>query len=186
MHSTQNTDLGPLFTATGADAPRADLPFVERHAITAVVYNQHTNTYLGLQWKDINWETFVTGGVEDGQTPEQAARTEILEETGYSNLRLICELPRYQAKFFHGPKQVNRHAFFDCFLFELVTEEQNQIAPDELQKHTCVWLTPEAMRHFRLPEGHRYIANIAFAHIQQLPGNNMPPDTNAAHGIINA
>ncbi len=147
----------PLFVASGADAPRADLPFVERQAITALVRNPKNNTYLALRWKEVVWETFLTGGVEEGQTPEQAARAEVQEESGYMHLRLVCELPKYHAQFFHAPKGVNRFAHFTSFLFELEDDIKIDIAPEEAQKHECVWLAPHELGDFNLPEGHRFL-----------------------------
>lgn len=145
------------FVETGKDAPRPDLPYKERDAATAVVRNPKDGTYLGLRWKKIDWETFITGGIEEGQTAEEAARAEVREEAGYSNLRLVCELPRYDAKFFHGPKEVNRHARFQCFLFELSGNTSLPLAEDELAKHEPVWLSDTELENFRLPEGHRYL-----------------------------
>jgi len=147
----------PLFVGHGADAPRSDQPFVEREAITALVRNQRTGKILGLRWKAVNWETFVTGGIEDGQTPEEAARAEVLEETGYKNLRLVQKLPRFHSKFYHAPKRVNRFAHFHSFLFELENEDCEQISIDELKKHECVWLDEHELIQFRLPEGHRFL-----------------------------
>jgi len=151
------------FVDTGADAPRPGLPFKERHAITALVRDSKTGHYLGLRWKAIAWETFITGGIEDGQTPEEAARAEVLEEAGYANLRLVCELPSYVAKFYHGPKNVNRHAHFQCFLFEVTGEADQKPAPEELKKHEPVWLSGEELKGFELPEGHRYLADYVAA-----------------------
>jgi len=147
----------PLFVAEGNDTPRDELPFVERQAITAIVFDPKTNKYLGLKWKQVDWDTFITGGVEDGQTPEQAARAEVLEETGYKNLRLVLELPRFHSKFYHHPKGVNRFAHFHSFLFELENDEREQISPEEQEKHECVWLDETELKKFRLPEGHRFL-----------------------------
>ncbi|MDB5189859.1 MAG: leuS [Parcubacteria group bacterium] len=147
----------PLFVDTGMNAVRTDLPFVERDAITAIVRDPQTDKYLGLKWKQVDWDTFITGGIEEGQTPEEAARTEILEETGYKNLRLVKELPRYDSQFFHHPKGVNRYAHFRCFLFELVDTEQEETSADEKEKHDPVWMTREELESFRLPEGHRFL-----------------------------
>ena len=152
----------PLFVDTTDNAVRPDLPFVERQAITALVRNPRTDEFLGLRWKDgSGWQTLITGGIEDGQTAEQAARAEIHEETGYMNLRLVCELPRYDSKFFHHGKQVNRFAHFQCFYFELDDEERDPISQGEQEKHESVWLTREALEKFHLPEGHRFVINSA-------------------------
>ena len=150
-------DNEPLFIDGGADAPREGLPFIERAAITALVRDPVSGKYLGLRWKKVDWETFITGGVEEGQTPEEAAHAEIHEESGYKNLRLIKELPRYHAKFYHAPKGVNRFAHFHCFLFELENSEQETLATEEAEKHECVWLDPVELEEFRLPEGHRFL-----------------------------
>ena len=147
------------FNETGEGAPRPELPFKERDAITAVVRNPENGTYLGLRWKKIDWQTFITGGIEEGQTAEEAARAEVLEEAGYGELSLVCELPRYDAKFFHGPKNVNRHARFQCFLFESSNDEARTLSEEELAKHEPVWLSKEDLEQFNLPEGHRYLLN---------------------------
>ncbi len=149
----------PLFIARGTDAPRNDLPFIEREAITAIVYNPKTDKYLGLRWKQVDWETFITGGVEKEQTLEEAARSEVREESGYKKLRLISELPKHHSKFYHAPKKVNRFAHFHSFLFELENEEREQISLKERKKHECVWLNKKELKEFKLPEGHRFLLN---------------------------
>jgi len=146
------------FNDIGKNAPRPNLPFEDRDAITAVVRNSN-NEYLGLQYVQIDWETFVTGGIETGQTPEGAARSEVYEETGYFNLRLISELPRYDAMFYHGLKKLNRHAHFQCFLFEISETAPDTPSEEERARHEPVWLDAEKLKTFRLPEGHRYLIN---------------------------
>jgi 8-oxo-dGTP pyrophosphatase MutT (NUDIX family) len=49
----------------------------------------------------------ITGGVENGQTPVEAALEEIRQETGYKNLRLVKKLGRMHSRFFHVPKNQN-------------------------------------------------------------------------------
>jgi ADP-ribose pyrophosphatase YjhB (NUDIX family) len=153
MHSNEI----PLFVDSGANAPRPNMPFVERQAITAILYDPTKNAYLGLKWKTVDWETLITGGIEANQTPEEAARMEIEQETGYTQIRLVSTLPRYDAKFFHHPKGVNRYAHFQCFFFELIGDERKPLSENEKVQHECVWLSPAEMEQFRLPEGHRFV-----------------------------
>ncbi|MES2668777.1 MAG: NUDIX hydrolase [Patescibacteria group bacterium] len=150
----------PIYIDEGPDAPREGLPFVERDAVIALVRNPENGTYLGLRWKqEVDWETFVTGGVEEGQTPEEAARAEVREETGYKNLRLVAELPRYHSKFYHAPKGVNRFAHFQPFLFELIDDERDSVPEEELSKHEPVWLDAEQLEAFRLTDAQRSLLN---------------------------
>ena len=152
----QNEQI-PLFVDSGQNTPRPELPFIERNAITAIVRDPETKKYLCLKWKKVDWDTFITGGIEEGQTPEEAARAEIHEESGYKNLKLIKELVPYDSKFYHHPKGVNRYAHFRCFLFELINDEKDQTTEDENAKHQCLWLTESELKDFRLPEGHRFV-----------------------------
>ena len=147
----------PVFVATGPEAPRPELPFVERQAINVLLRNPKSGKYLGLKWKKANWETLISGGIEEGQTAQEAARAEILQETGYKNVRLVKELPRFEAKFYHIPKGENRWAYVQPFLFELIDEEQDPISEEETKMHEPVWLDLGEMQKFRLPEGHRFM-----------------------------
>ncbi|MCA9352017.1 NUDIX hydrolase [Patescibacteria group bacterium] len=146
----------PKFIDTGKDAPREDIKTIERDAVTIIVRNPKNRKYLGLRWKKLDWETFITGGIEPGQSAEQAAREEVKEETGYVNLTLVSELPRYDALFYHGGKQVNRLAHFRCFFFDLIDEEQVEVSNKEKEIHEPVWLSEDELKDFNLPEGHRF------------------------------
>ena len=53
----------------------------------------------------MDWVTFITGGIDKGESPKEAAIREIREETGYLNFTLIKELPRSHSKFYHIPKK---------------------------------------------------------------------------------
>jgi 8-oxo-dGTP pyrophosphatase MutT (NUDIX family) len=151
----------PIFTAEGVDAPKPSLPYVERSAVTVLLRNPKNGKILGLRWKKVDWETFVTGGIEENQTPEEAAQAELLQEAGYRHVRLVRELVPYEAKFFHGPKQINRHAYFRSFLFELMDEKCEEVSDEEKANHEPIWLTLDELKEFRLPEGHRYILDNA-------------------------
>jgi len=138
--------IEPLFVdETKTSAPKQGLDFKERDSITAILKHWEEDKYLVLKWKKVNWMTFVTGGIEEGQTALEAARAEVLEETGYKNLKLIKELGISHSKFFHNPKNVNRFAHFESFYFELENGEQEDVIKEEKEKHDIVWMTKKEL-----------------------------------------
>ena len=88
-----------------------------------------------LKWKKVAWGTWITGGVEKGQTPEEAAISEIKEETGYLHPVLKKTLLRSHSRFYHVPKAENRFAHFHNFYFELADGEKKEISNKEKEIH---------------------------------------------------
>ena len=133
---------------------KPELPMVERSAISAIVKHWSEEKYLCLKWKAVLWTTFITGGIEPGQTALDAARAEIKEETGYLNLKLIRTLPNTHSKFYHGQKKENRFAHFSNFYFQLENDEH--VEQDEVEgkmKHDALWLTAEEIQKQLTPAG---------------------------------
>ncbi len=153
--------IEPFFVDNdGMDAVRKDKPTVERDAILAIVKHWSEDKYLGLKWKKVNWGTFISGGIEKGQTAEEAARAEIEEETGYFNLKLVKKLGRYHSLFFHKPKDQNRFGHFDTFYFELENGDQKEVSETEKQNHEFIWLKKEEVESFLTTESLRYRWNV--------------------------
>lgn len=116
------------------------LKYEERNMVEAIVYNPRTDKYLCLKWKKQPWTTFVTGGVEDGETPIEAAEREIQEETGYKNIKLKKVLGNTRAIFHAAHKNVNRIANGTGILFELLDDEKEIVADEENDIHEIIWL----------------------------------------------
>jgi leucyl-tRNA synthetase len=137
-------------------------PVVERQAIAAIVKHWSEDKYIGLKWKKVDWQTLITGGPEGKQTPEEGAATEIIEETGYLHPRLVRHLGHVDARFFHVPKGVNRHAHFNVMYFELSDGERRELTDEEKANHDVVWLTREEMSDFISPASQKYIWDTLF------------------------
>jgi leucyl-tRNA synthetase len=144
----------------GSGKIHEDEPYVERDAIMALVKHWSEDKYLGLRWKKVDWETLITGGVEKSQTPEEAARTEIEQETGYKNLKLLNYFGSADSRFYHGPKKQNRYGHFHMYVFQLENDEKKPLSEEEQSNHNPVWLTRKELETFALPSSHRYLINL--------------------------
>lgn len=126
------------------DSPFLDgKDIVERQAVHAVVIDPKTGKYLCVKWKKFPWTSFVIGGVEeeDGGDVVVAARREVLEETGYKNLKLIRVLgDQIISEFYAANKDVNRRAFISGVYFELEDYDQDELSQEEAETQEPIWL----------------------------------------------
>ena len=120
---------------------------VERKAIQAIIKDPKTGKILCLKWKKQPWTTFVVGGVEGDEDIVEAAKREILEETGYKNLKLIRVLgDQVRGEFFAAHKDENRIGYFSAIYFELENDERASVTQEENEKHEIIWLDIKDIR----------------------------------------
>lgn len=145
---------------TNPGIPVPNMPYDHREALIAIVKHWKEDKYLALKWKQVAWGTFITGGVEKGQTPEQAAIAEIREETGFQNLELIKNYGIVHAMFHHVPKKVNRFAHSHVIYFKLKNEVRLEVSEVEKNIHDVIWLTSEELGKFLTPDSHKHALRL--------------------------
>jgi leucyl-tRNA synthetase len=124
--------------------PKSDQELIDRTIVQVVVKHPTENKILILQMPDSNdaQYSFVTGGVDDGEEPIEAAIREVQEETGFKNVKQASLLGNdYFGRFFHIGKQVNRRAYFINVLVELADLGQDEVSVEESAKHTPQWIS---------------------------------------------
>ncbi len=121
---------------------------ITRQIGIALVYNPKTDSYLGHKRHADDAQTLIWGGIEPWEDPIEATKREVWEETGYTNLRYITELPRYRSHYRHATKQANYYTYCCAFVFELTDDKQNVIEQSELAKHQPQRITSSQMNSF--------------------------------------
>ncbi len=131
--------------------PKKDKPIIRRENIHAIIRHPKENKYLFITWKKEGWNSFVTGGIEKGEDIVAAGRREILEETGYKNLKHIPTSGSAQQvhSFFYAPhKNENRYMITRGVVFQLENEERAETSDEEKSKHDLVWIDENKAREF--------------------------------------
>jgi len=147
------------------DPPRPDIQTEERDSVNAVIYNPYTNSILCLNWPRHSLRTLIIGGVEKDEELEAAARREAKEETGYTDLKLLCMAATVTVSFYAKHKGVNRSGGSACLVFILNSDSQEKISDNELALHTPVWVDKDKAITFINREAQQYLVRQAIQYI---------------------
>lgn len=131
------------------DAYRPEEKTEARNNVAIALYDPKRDSYLAISWKNFDMRGVVTGGIDEGESIEQSARRELLEETGYQNVKFIGT-PNIQkhTKFYHRGKKINRHALWSFAFFELIDDEQIAISEEDSAQHELVWVEKSAVKNY--------------------------------------
>lgn len=138
----------------------------KRRTAQALVHDPKTDKWLAISYKKMNCIAPVIGGIEGDETAEAAARREVLEETGYQNLKLEGILGDYRAEFYHGGKDVNRDIEATQVYFSLIDDTRAEISEEEKATQDTLWLTRDQLMN--ADPNMQAEMQLAFARIDRL------------------
>jgi len=131
-------------TKGGSDTYQEGSVIVERNNVAVIIKHPEEDLYLIAKWKKSDWNGFVTGGIEEGDTEEDTARIEVSEETGYKNIRIVTSTDKVtHGLFFHPVKKENRLAHYNLVIVELADLEREQVSEEEKTIADFVWVPSE-------------------------------------------
>lgn len=127
----------------------------KKNSIVAILYDEKNDKYLTINWHELGGRLFIGGTIKDDETPLDCAKREILEETGYKNVELVCELPKIN----HHYYAFNKDKYFNIestgFLFKLIDNEQINQNLDEDEKFDVEWVSKETIQNEIKDELHK-------------------------------
>ena len=149
--------VAPLFIGEGKNKIRKDKRNTKRTVVDVIIKHWKKDEYFCLDWSKSknDWKTFIVGGIEKGESAEEAAVREAKEESGYQNMRVVKRIGnQIHSRFFAAHKDVNRHdAKRSCVYIELL--DNNFIEPKNkhIKNHNGAWIRKEDVENFiNLPE----------------------------------
>jgi len=130
--------------------PRDGEKNTDRNVIMCVIKHPTDDLYLTLKWNKFDWHNFVMGGIKEGEDSQAAGRREILEETGYKNLKHVGTLPLVMnSRFYAKHKEVNRNIHTTVMLFQLENLEQVEVKREEHEDFEVEWIKPDQLPNLK-------------------------------------
>lgn len=127
--------------------PKAGKEDTTRDVVMCVIEHPSDDTFLTLRWNKHDWHNFVMGGIEEGETIEEATRREITEETGFTDVRYVDTLPLVMKSVFYAAhKDVNRDINTTVVRFKLGSLKQIDTAKEAYEDFVPEW-TPRSELH---------------------------------------
>lgn len=152
--------VAPYFKGSGEESLNPDVETKFRTSVIAVIKNEEDNTYLCVDALKRNCKSFVLGGIEEGETPEEAAVREVEEETGYVDITInrksIFELHNH---FYATYKGVNRYAILYVIFGILNSKKREKVSDDEYNKQRAVWINKANLKGFLTVNNNVFVNN---------------------------
>ena len=127
-----------------SNPPRAEFEEVVRDTVIVHLKDTSTGKFALLNWHESleGITTAIMGGIEDGQTAEEAALAEIEEEAALTGVKIVRKLRWVTAaKYCASHKGQNRKAIAQVFYAEVDSlKGQGEIPESEQKIHTLVWV----------------------------------------------
>jgi leucyl-tRNA synthetase len=136
---------------------------VPRHVVCCIIKHPNDDSYLIVKPQGSDYWSPLMGGVDEGESAEQAARREILEETGFKNFkRLEVRETIIASEFYAQHKSVNRIAYAKVVYVELADMEADEISSAEAEGQEIEWAPRGEVVEKCVGAGTQEIFDVAF------------------------
>ena len=166
--------------------PQEGYKEVKRETVIVFLKNKETGMYALLDWHGTleGITTGIMGGVEEGQTPEDAVYAEIEEEVALKGISITKKLRWITAaRYCASHKKENRLALSHVFLAEVDTcKNQGEIPDEEKAKHTLTWVTEQEVLEKLTPDHQKQIWRL-LQEEEALPGEGVLMNSGKFSGL---
>lgn len=153
----QESEIYDVNIGPGDDAFREGETIVDRNNVVVIIEHPEKDEFLCARWKQVDWQGFVTGGIEDGMSIEETALAEVREETGYQNVEIVkVHDESSHGLFWHVHKKQNRRANYRIVHVKLTDLGQKERSEEEQAIADFIWIPRAEVNDFLKREDMKY------------------------------
>lgn len=158
---------------------------ISRQVITCIIKNPEDDTYLvakphgGSTWAPL------MGGIDDGETAEQAARREIAEETGFVDLGEVQKKGEvFASEFYAEHKDLNRIAYCQPVFVELKSLKKDDSIAIDADAQEFKWVSKDEFATLEnAPATNSHVFDVLHNNIQSFTAEGRMINSGAFDGI---
>lgn len=141
--------------------PQPQFKEVIRDTVIVHLRDKSTGKFALLNWHGTleGITTAIMGGIEEGQTAEEAAKMEIKEEAGLDNVNVVEQMRWLTgARYCASHKSENRKAVATVLLAEVENlEGQTDVSDYEKKTHTLTWVDEDKVLDSLVPDHQKLV-----------------------------
>lgn len=146
------------FFGEGVSSVRKDKPMTEREVVVVAMKHPTEDKYLCVQNRKFQWIDFVMGGIEGEESPIEAAKREVVEETGYCDFGELREVEELcYDNFYAAHKEVNRHITIHTVYGVFKSLEREERSDQEKEIAEVMWIPAGELAEKLTQKAHKYI-----------------------------
>lgn len=167
--------IAPLYTTkNGPDSPREDKETEPRKMVTVIIKHWSENKVYCLDWEKFDWHSFILGGIEAGESGEDAAKREAIEESGYKNIKSVKKIGfETHSSFFARHKDVNRYSIAECYVVTLADGDYVEPEWEHVKNHKGKWIENDKVADFINLDNNAYCWDVYQNGERAFPGNGI-------------
>lgn len=185
-----NIPIKQVVVTNGPDKnnpPQDGFEMVERETVIVHLQDKSTGKWALLDWHGSleGTTTGIMGGIEEGQTAEEAALAGIQEEAGLENAKIVFKSQWItSAEYCASHKSENLRAITQGFIAEIDNlNDQKEVSEYEQETHTLVWVDESEVCDRLTPEHQKQVWDLLQNDNQPLIGSGLLTNSGQFDGM---
>jgi leucyl-tRNA synthetase len=142
--------------------PKDGLETTNRKGVMIIIKHWNEDKYLLNISEKYNWKILFTGGIEEGESVYEAARREVLEETGFKDIESVQKVNfAHTDNFERVHKGDNARVEQTNVFVKLASDSQVDRSAEESVAHQLEWHTREEMSELINRRNHKFVFDFA-------------------------